>query len=118
LAEPRSEHHDLRALLTELADAEGERHSVLLAQLREELPQHFAREEAPQGWFDQAIEAAPQHADEIGRLKVQHRALLMGVREATTPADTRAVVQALLAHERAEAAILTDIWYEETGVAD
>ena len=110
--------------------AEALRHLEYLAR---ELSEHFAGEEAPDGMFAKALDAAPRLERRVLALRGQHaplRAELKQILEdaayAGVAADVwRRVAEAfdvfaagLRAHELAENRIVTDAYLEDLGAGD
>lgn len=119
--EARRDHARLGELTNSLAGAEGERRERLLGKLREELHAHFRHEEEPGGWIAQALAAAPHHAAQLDALRQQHHDLMATAARLARGGDddeVQAFVDALAEHERREAALLSEIWYDETGAGD
>ncbi len=85
LQEIKEENRELRLLLAECADAvrqpigsrgETKRLVDLIVQLRDQLAMHFALEEA-YGYFEDAIEVAPQLSAQAMQLRDEHRQLFL-----------------------------------------
>jgi hypothetical protein len=85
LQEIKEENRELRQLLAECANlvrqpiagrVESKRVVDRLAQLRDQLAMHFALEEA-YGYFEDAIEVAPQHSVRAIQLRDEHRQLFL-----------------------------------------
>lgn len=102
-----------------------------LSALGELLHQLYASEEAPSGLLEDAKQTAPQHADAFDALSKEHTALLGELQElsdtvaAMTDGKTHnvgdrigALVRRVLDHEKREATLIADTWYEELGEGD
>ena len=133
----RQEHHELKVLLKRLSDVfdgDGPRDELSrsLAELRDELDEHFHHEEDG-GYFDEIMERAPRLEAKVEELKQQHPALLALVRQledyvenAGTDGDAmariqdeyRAFVRVLTLHEVAENDLLQQAYTEDIGTND
>jgi iron-sulfur cluster repair protein YtfE (RIC family) len=126
----RDEHARLRTLLDRVRAETDLRQLVpLLGQLRRQLEEHFATEEAPDG-FPAAVRSQPRFASLLDEVMEEHRQFLRqlddiqeSVRRCVEDGDrAHAAAVALAAelheHEIKENELLIDIAYTDLGEAD
>ncbi len=93
----------------------------LITKLRNELSEHFALEEA-QGYFGTVVEEEPALASAIAALCTEHQVMLFALEELLAlvpdraawprlPGPVRELVRQLELHERAEAALLHELFH-------
>ena len=95
--------------------------SRLITRLQAELSEHFALEEA-QGYFGTVVEEEPALTSAIEALCAEHRAMLLALEDLLTlvleraawarlPRPMRELIRQLELHERAEAALLHELFH-------
>lgn len=119
-----SDHQALRSHFAELAEGVSfGKAAELLGILRAELPEHFAYEEKPGGFFDMIRDDAPRNLESIGRLVAEHRALeteldALGRLFDEARERLKTLGRHLTAHEEAEGDLLMDAEYLDLGTGD
>jgi len=115
----QQEHLHLGGLIASIRNAGETERQALVAELADLLAGHFGSEESPSGWMDQATRKAPHHADLVDELKSEHGALLAAANGMAAGHGDANALESLLRnleeHERREASIIADLWYEEHG---
>jgi hypothetical protein len=125
-----------RALLDDLPSHHSPREFAdLLCQLRDQLAMHFALEEAF-GYFEDALDVAPQLSRQADLLRAQHQVLYVAICEIAeeaeqllyheTPVDLRAEMRDRFAgfyeefqdHEACENALILEAFDDDIGVGD
>ncbi len=126
------EHRRIRQSLDRLGKTTDLRTMVpLLQELRIFLDEHFAQEEAPDGFPAMIAEPAPHHARVLDKLFNEHKIILStldGVIEhalfclngplATIRREVTTICGQLRAHETRETELLTDTIYTDLGTGD
>ena len=128
-----AEHKELRAITHEMKEA-GSRDALLahLEGLHSRAMQHFAREEAPGGFYDSVLKQAPRHAAALEALRAQHTAFLddaehlIGRLRTHAPkapldelvADANALAERFQDHESQENEMLLEVMNTDLGAGD
>ncbi|MBX2802085.1 MAG: hypothetical protein KTR31_30675 [Myxococcales bacterium] len=84
--------------------------------MREFLPRYWG-DRRDEDWYLEAVQHAPQKASQLDALRARHPTLAVQLWEVDLGDDAavRSVLDQIRGHERREAALLTEIWYEEVG---
>ncbi|MEE2935539.1 MAG: hemerythrin domain-containing protein [Planctomycetota bacterium] len=142
LKDIKDDNHDLKAIVDQIAPLSEHYQTAvnhwpelvgLLEQLRDQLALHFSLEEA-YGYFDDAINQAPQLSVDAECLRSQHPSLFKTIRgladsvlEVNTDNiehvqkflnDYRSFQQQFAAHEEAELKLILDAMDDDLGVVD
>lgn len=115
----QQEHADLKELIGRIRATPAE---PPLAELADNLAAHFGAEEAPTGWMAEATLQSPHLADLIDDIRSEHGAMLAAARGLAAghgnPEAVEKLLQTLEEHERREAGVITEVWYEDLGGGD
>jgi len=116
------DHARLHDYIEAVRQAEGEAVRAAMADLAYHLAGHFGAEEAETGWMAEAADKAPHRAELIDELQAEHGAMLAAANGVAQGHGDAESIDRLLAtieeHERREASVIADVWYEEQGVGD
>lgn len=125
------DHRKIKLLIAKIEDTSDL--SLLVPSLQEltlMLEEHFAEEEAPDG-FPRIIESAPHHARTLEHLFEEHQKILVALQNITQNAltclqgpiaavrrDVATLCETLRTHEATETAMLTDSVFQDIGLGD
>lgn len=117
----QQEHAGLIGLIAAIREAvEESAVRAKVADLAYHLAAHFGSEESEDGWMAEATLSAPHHAELIEELQAEHGAMLAAANGIAAGHGDAQSVERLLAtieeHERREASVITEVWYEDLGV--